>query len=82
MKCSVPLILDYYEFDKIQHNQYFVNKKETFKLKCKFCSKSISAAIDITSNWVSHIKTIHLEQFNEYEQKKKKTVVSKCLTFY
>ena len=68
----MPLILDYFEFDKIKHSQYFTNKKETFKLKCKYCAKSISAAIDITSNWVCHLKTRHLEQYNDYEQKKKK----------
>ena len=79
---SKPLILEYYEFDKTQHNKFLLSKKkETFKLKCKYCPKEISAAIDITSNWVTHLKTKHLDRHNEYEQKKNKEVVMKILNY-
>ena len=67
---SKPLILDHYEFDNVKHAKYFKDKKECFKLKCKYCPKEISAAIDITSNWVSHIKVKHLDQFVEFDKKK------------
>jgi hypothetical protein len=67
---SKPLILDYYDYDNTKHAQYLTNKKEYFKLKCKQCSKEIKAAIDITSNWVSHIKVKHTDQFIEYDKRK------------
>ena len=54
-----PIILDYYDYDKTKHDKYLTEKKVYFKLNCKYCSKEISAAIDITSNWVSHIKAKH-----------------------
>ena len=68
---SKPLIIDYYEFDQIKHETYLKSKRETFKLKCKYCTKDISAAIDVTSNWVTYLKTKHKEMFREYENKKK-----------
>jgi hypothetical protein len=60
-----PLILDYFDFDDIKHEKYMNNKKETFSFKCKYCPKEIRAAIDETSNWVSHIKTVHIEKFSK-----------------
>ena len=66
-----PLIVDYFDFDNIKHEKYLTNKKETFSLKCKYCSKEIRASFEVTSNWVSHIKTIHIEKFKEYEIRKK-----------
>ena len=75
---SKPLILNYYEFDPSKHSKFFNDKKTTFKLKCKYCPKEISAAIDITSNWLIHIKVKHTEQYAEYElnkEKKKQPVI-------
>ncbi len=66
-----PLILDYFDFDDIKHEKYMRNKKETFSLKCKYCPKEIKAAFDVTSNWVTHIKTVHIEKFKEYENRKR-----------
>ena len=65
-----PIILDYYDYDKTKHDKYLTEKKVYFKLNCKYCSKEISAAIDITSNWVSHIKAKHKDTFLEYEKRK------------
>jgi len=65
---SKPLILNYYQFDTSKHAQFLIEKKKTFPIKCKYCSKEISAAIDITSNWVSHLKIKHVDQFSEFEK--------------
>ena len=57
---SKPLILNHYEFDHNKHEKYLTNRRETLKLKCNYCTKDISASVEITSNWVTHLKTKHV----------------------
>ena len=81
---SKPLILAHYEFDNTKHAHFLIEKKKTFTIKCKYCSKEISAAIDITSNWVSHLKIRHVDQFSEFEKLKSESNKQnvKCYIYY
>lgn len=64
---SKPLILNYYDYDATQHDKYMLkeNKKVCFKIKCKYCPQSQSGCIDVTSNWIAHLRKHKLE-FEEF----------------
>jgi hypothetical protein len=82
---SKPIILNYYEFDHNKHEKYLISRRETFKLKCNYCAKEISASVEVTSNWVTHLKTKHIENYQKYEKEKKSyhiETVKFCFSFY
>lgn len=72
MPVPKPIILDFYEFDVSKHSQYLESssKFEKFKIKCKFCDKQILASVYVTSNWITHLKAKHTNEFNQYNIKK------------
>ena len=66
-------ILKYYEFDQNLHGKYFHQgelKAESLKLKCALCAyeKLITGSCKVTSNWITHIKTAHSKEYNEYQE--------------
>lgn len=60
-----PLILDYYYFTE-EHESYLTNTLNKLHLKCRLCNREIAASIKITSNWITHLKTVHLSEYQEY----------------
>lgn len=72
-----PLILDYYHFKKSIHSSYIDNPTKNFKLKCKTCQTHISASVKVTSNWITHLKITHDDEYNEYLEKKDKEKLTK-----
>ena len=64
-----PLILDYYVFTE-EHEPYLKNTLQKLLLTCKICNREIAASIKITSNWITHLKVAHLNEYQEYSKKK------------
>ena len=75
-----PLILDYYVFTE-EHEPYLKNTLNKLQLTCKICNREIAASIKITSNWITHLKVAHLNDYQEYSKKKApKVKYNKMLT--
>ena len=64
-----PLILDYYFFT-VEHEPYLKNTLNKLHLTCKICYREIMASIKITSNWITHLKTVHANEYQDYINKK------------
>jgi hypothetical protein len=64
-----PLILDYYHFTE-EHEPYLKNTLNKLLLTCKICNREIAASIKITSNWITHLKVAHMNEYQEYSKKK------------
>lgn len=69
MQVYKPLILDYYIFEE-KHNTFYQKQYETFRLNCTVCKTPVKASLRVTSNWVSHFKNFHQQEYAEYLKKK------------
>lgn len=73
MQAFKPIILDYYLFED-QHQIYFQKPYEAFKVNCSICKAPVKASIRVTSNWISHVKNHHQEEYSDYLKKSAKGI--------
>ena len=69
MSKNKPKILELYNLDE-SHAKYLENIHSSFKLKCKLCNQYISASIRVTSNWISHYKYTHIDEYKTFTSAK------------